>query len=221
MTKLLPTLLDLPRETVVLVEVIGILIPEPLLGALEEAPAATATDLVETIAKAGNCGTTTKGTVITTTVTATTTEIIAKIISDILQSVPFRFSMMESTFLRGKTDLYDLRAKILWTDENTRYHGPDAEDGEEIWRVNLLRNPTTMITRILNIQLEFEALLIILKLQFISENTQLSLAHVKFTLLLPETPIHLSTRKSEYSSLLQPRNQAAGLSTDLKAVPVF
>jgi Uncharacterized protein conserved in bacteria (DUF2263) len=35
-------------------------------------------------------------------------------------------------FPPGQNEPYDLRAKIRWTDENTRYYGPDDGDGGEI-----------------------------------------------------------------------------------------
>ena len=35
-------------------------------------------------------------------------------------------------FPPGQDGPYDLRVKILWTDENTRYYGPDAGEGGEI-----------------------------------------------------------------------------------------
>jgi hypothetical protein len=35
-------------------------------------------------------------------------------------------------FPPGQDGPYDLTAKIQWTDENTRYYGPDAGEGGEI-----------------------------------------------------------------------------------------
>jgi hypothetical protein len=43
-------------------------------------------------------------------------------------------------FPPGKNGPYDLRAKILWTDENTRYYGPDAEEGGEILESDFKEN---------------------------------------------------------------------------------
>ena len=78
---------------VVLVVAIEILLLPKSVLAVKEVSAA---DLVET---------TTKGGILTKDRMTTGTGILAEIISDISHSLPFRFSMMESTSLRGKMDL--------------------------------------------------------------------------------------------------------------------
>ena len=89
MSKPLPTLRDLLREMIVLVEAIGITLLKLFLGeVLEEA----ATGLVETTAKGG---------IITKDRTTTGTEIT----SEISHSLPSRFSIMESISLQVKIDL--------------------------------------------------------------------------------------------------------------------
>jgi hypothetical protein len=42
-------------------------------------------------------------------------------------------------FPPGRDGPYDLTAKILWTDENTRYYGPDAGEGGEILESEFIR----------------------------------------------------------------------------------
>ena len=131
-------------------------------------------------------------------------------------------------FPPGQDGPYDLTVKILWTNENTRYYGPGAGVGGVILESEFIAAASrihdddnanskyrTRVQATVPPNPPIGPLLIILKLKFTSEITQLSSAHVRFTLHSPETQIHSSTRKLEYLILLQPRNQVVSLSTEL------
>jgi hypothetical protein len=92
-------------------------------------------------------------------------------------------------FPPGQDGPYDLSAKIQWTEENTRYYGPGAGTGEEISKSGFINDDDNANSK-LKIKLEFKPLfrpekgplLSVLRiLQFASESTLLSSAHVKFT----------------------------------------